>query len=189
MIVLFGVVAFAVVITLVAMPMLKSKRKKNVVQTDRLKAGFGPEYARAVDQQGRSGAEQDLVKREQRSELLHVRPLSPHEVAGYRASWTEAQAHFVDEPEATLTAADRLVTEVIAARGYPVAEFEEGASAVSVDHPRAVQDYRAAHEVVLRNQRNPATVDELRAALVQLRSVFSELLGDSSGSAVPVALA
>jgi hypothetical protein len=135
------------------------------------------------------GAEQDLGKREQQAELLHVRPLSAHEVDGYRASWTAAQAHFLDEPEATLTAADRLVAEVIAARGYPVAEFEEGANAVSVDHPRAVQDYRAAHEVVLRNLRNPASVDDLRAAHIQLRSVFTELVGDSGGVSVPAARA
>ncbi|MBA4180511.1 MAG: hypothetical protein C0506_07985 [Anaerolinea sp.] len=168
--------AVAAVLLLVLMLVMRSKRKGGEKQTARLREGFGPEYAKAVGEKGRSGAEDDLLKRQQSASLFQVRPLSAVEVTRYTESWTATQAQFVDDPGAALTAADHLVAEVIAARGYPAAEFEQGASALSVDHPRAVQDYRAAHEVALRNQRNPVPTDELRAAMVQYHAVFSELM-------------
>jgi hypothetical protein len=155
------------------------KRRRSTEQTTRLRQGFGPEYAKAVGEQGLSSAEGDLIGRQQRADLFEVRTLSATEVTRYTHRWTATQAQFVNDPGAALTAADHLVTEVIAARGYPAAEFEQGASALSVDHPRAVQDYRAAHEVVLRNQRNAVATDDLRAAMVQFNAVFTELMDSS----------
>jgi hypothetical protein len=72
-----------------------------------------------------------------------------------------------------------LVVEVVAAQGYPATDFEAGASALSVDHPRAVQEYRAAHKAAEGNQRNEASTDDLRAAMVQYHAVLTELIGDS----------
>ncbi len=159
------------------------KRRRSAKQTSELREGFGPEYATAVGEHGRSGAEEDLLKRKQRADLFQVRTLSAVEVAHYTESWAAMQAKFVDDPGATLTGAGRLLVEVLTARGYPAADFEQGASALSVDHPRAVQDYRAAHEVALRNQRNPVPTDDLRAAMVQYHAVFTELM--DSGPAAP----
>lgn len=168
--------AVAAALMLVLMLVMRSRRKGGEKQTKRLREGFGPEYEKAVGDKGRSSAEEDLLKRQQSAGLFQVRPLSAIEVTRYNESWTATQARFVDDPGAAITAADHLVAEVIAARGYPAAEFEQGASALSVDHPRAVQDYRTAHEVALRNQRNPVPTDELRAAMGQYHTVFSELL-------------
>ena len=170
------VAALAVAIVGVAMLVMKSKRRRSAVQTTGLREGFGPEYERTVEEQGRSAAEKDLLKRQERAGLLHVRPLSAMEVSSLTERWTATQAEFVDDPGAALTAADHLVGEVITARGYPAGEFEESASALSVDHPRAVQEYRAAHEVALRNQRNPVSTDDLRAAMMQYDAVFAELM-------------
>lgn len=167
-----AVAAVLVIATLVA----GSKKRRSARQTTQLREGFGPEYAKAVGDKGRRGAEEDLLKRKQQAGLFPVRALSAIEVTRYTESWAATQAQFVDDPGAALTAADHLVVEVITARGYPAAEFERGASALSVDHPRAVQDYRAAHEVMLRNQRNPAPTDDLRAAMVQYHAVVTELM-------------
>ncbi len=174
--------AVAAAVVLVATLVMRSKRQASAKQTTQLQQGFGPEYGRAVGEKGRSNAEEDLLRRQQRAELSPKRALSATEVTHYSASWTATQAQFVNNPGAALTAADHLIGEVIAARGYPAAEFEQGASALSVDHPRAVQDYRAAHEVVLRNQRNPATTDDLRAAMVQYQAVFTELMDSGGGT-------
>lgn len=155
------------------------EHRRSVDRTTNLKEGFGPEYAKAVEDQGRSDAEDDLMKRQERAEALQLRPLSEIEVIHYNETWMATQVQFVDEPGAALTAADHLVTEIIGARGYPIAEFEQGASAVSVDHPGAVQDYRAAHEVAIRNQGNPTPpvpTDVLRAAMKQYRTLFTELV-------------
>lgn len=171
-------VAAVAVIALVAIATLvtKSRQRKAAKQTTQLREGFGPEYAKAVGDKGRAGAEKDLLKRQEQAGLFPVRALSDVEVARYNESWTATQAQFVDDPGAALTAADRVLVEMIGARGYPTAQFEQGASALSVDHPRAVQDYRGAHEVMLRNQRNPGSTDDLRAAMVQYRAVFTELM-------------
>lgn len=185
MIVLIGGAALAVAVVIMALVM-RSKQRRAAKQTAQLREGFGPEYVKAVGEQGRSGAEQDLLKRQQRADLFQVRSLSAIEVARYNERWTATQAQFVDDPGAALTAADQLVVEVIAARGYPAAEFEQGASALSVDHPRAVQEYRTAHEVMLSNQRNPVPTDDLRAAMVQYHAVFAELMAGSGVAAEPV---
>jgi hypothetical protein len=62
------------------------------------------------------------------------------------------------------------------ARGYPVAEFEQRAADVSVDHPRVVENYRVAHDLAARDSRGQAATEELRQALVYYRALFVELL-------------
>ncbi len=176
------VAAAAAAVLLLLMLLMAARRRSGKKQTTLLREGFGPEYEKAVETQGRSGAEQDLLKRQERADLFQVRSLTAIETARYTENWTAIQAQFVDEPGNALAAADRLVAEVIVARGYPAAEFEQSTSALSVDHPRAVQDYRAAHEVVLRNQRNPVSTDDLRAAMVQCRAVFTEMAGGVAGA-------
>jgi hypothetical protein len=187
MIIAIGVAVVAALLVIAALVMVP-KRQRSAKQTTRLREGFGPEYSKAVADQGRSGAEEDLLKRQQRADLSPKRTLTAIEAARYTESWTATQAQFVDNPGAALTAADHLVAEVVAARGYPATEFEQGASALSVDHPRAVQEYRAAHEVMLRNQRNSLPTDDLRAAMSQYHAVFTELM-DSGVAAVAPALA
>lgn len=154
----------------------RSRRRKHAAQTARLRKDFGPEYAHTVTEQGRSIGEEDLKKRHERASELELRALSADEVARYNASWTATQSQFVADPGAALNAASQVVNEVVAARGYPAGDFERSASALSVDHPRAVQDYRAAHGVMLQNQRNPAATDDLRAAMTQFQAVFTELM-------------
>jgi hypothetical protein len=181
MLVTIGAVVVAVVVAITTLR-ARTAHRRSAKQTTRLREGFGPEYARAVEEQGRAGGEDALLKRQESAGLFQVRPLSAIEVTRYTENWTAKQAQFVDDPGAALTAAGHLLKEVIAARGYPAAEFEKGASALSVDHPRAVQDYRAAHGVMLRNQRNPVPTDELRAAMVQYHAVFSELMDRSTSA-------
>jgi len=90
--------------------------------------------------------------------------------------WSDQQARFVDEPKAAVVEADRLVEEVMKERGYPVGEFDQRAADISVDHPHVVQNYRAAHEITLREQRGQATTDDLRNAMIYYRDLFRELL-------------
>jgi hypothetical protein len=181
MIIAIGVAAVAAILVIAGL-FIAARQRRNARQTTQLREGFGPEYARAVEDQGRSGAEEDLLKRQERAGLFPVRTLSAIETTRYNESWRATQAQFVDDPGAALTAADHLVAEVVVARGYPAAEFEQGASSLSVDHPRAVQEYRAAHEVVLKNQRNAVPTDELRAAMAQYHAVFDELVDGANAA-------
>jgi hypothetical protein len=62
------------------------------------------------------------------------------------------------------------------ARGYPVGDFEQRAADVSVDHPRVVEHYRAAHAIALRDEQGQADTEALREAMVHYRALFDDLL-------------
>jgi type II secretory pathway pseudopilin PulG len=148
-------------------------------QRDRLQEHFGTEYEHQVEAAGGSKAKADaeLLKREKRVQKLDIRPLSPAERDGFADEWQKVQARFVDDPERSIALADALVAEVMKARGYPVQDFEQRASDISVEHPKLVENYRAAHEIAVRHSRGQAGTEDLRAALLGYRSLFDELLG------------
>ena len=46
--------------------------------------------------------------------------------------------------------ADDLVSSLMKTRGYPIADFDQRAADISVDHPKVVENYRSAHETTMR---------------------------------------
>ncbi|MGA7316480.1 MAG: hypothetical protein WBX22_21200 [Silvibacterium sp.] len=54
--------------------------------------------------------------------------------------------------------------------------FEQRAADISVDHPRLVESYRAAHGIAVRPGREEASTEDLRTAMIQYRSLFDELV-------------
>ena len=86
----------------------------------------------------------------------------------------------MDEPSRAVTEADGLVKDVMRSRGYPVGDFEQRAADISVDHPNVVTNYRAAHDIAIRNKSGKATTEELRQVMVHYRSLFEELLTQST---------
>jgi hypothetical protein len=154
-------------------------------RSTRLREHFGPEYERAVARADTPAeAEAELEAREVRRGQLDIRPLEPDERERFLLEWKEVQANFVDDPEGTARAADRLVNEVMLARGYPMDDFERRASDVSVDHPTVVEHYRAAHSVVRTSEEGKAQTEELRQAFVHYRALFDELLEIREESAI-----
>ena len=146
-------------------------------QSVRLKRQFGPEYDRAVAQLGgQSQAEAELRKREVRIAKLNIKPLTAEQAARFSQAWKRIQGLFVDNPRGAVAAADKLVQEVMAARGYPMGDFERRASDISVDHPTVVEEYRAAQSIAAKDARGEADTEALRTAFVHYRSLFSELL-------------
>jgi hypothetical protein len=146
-------------------------------QTSALQDRFGPEYDRALEtHHDQREAERELRQREERIEHLNIRPLEREERARFADHWQAVQSRFVDDPTGATDEADELVGEVMAARGYPVGDFEQRAADVSVNHPRVVEHYRAAHAIALRNARGDADTEQLRQALVHFRALFEELL-------------
>lgn len=146
-------------------------------RTAGLRGRFGAEYDRALSEQGdQHRAESSLEAREQRVQQLDIRPLSSADRDRFAESWRSVQAQFVDDPKGATEEADRLVAEVMQTRGYPIGDFEQRAADISVDHPQVVENYRAAHKVALRNERDEANTEDLRKAMVHYRSLFEELL-------------
>lgn len=60
--------------------------------------------------------------------------------------WTAVQTRFVAEPDRAISAADDLVTRLIAERGYPTG-YDDRVAQLSVDHARTLQQYRTAHDI------------------------------------------
>ena len=148
-------------------------------RTDRLKEQFGPEYERTVAEAGeQQAAEKELVARERKRDKLDIRPLTRDALKAYAERWREVQTAFVDSPSSALDDADRLLTEVMRERGYPVDDFDQRAADISVDHPTVVENYRAAHAIHVSHQNGDAGTEKQRQAFVHYRALFDKLLND-----------
>ena len=165
------VIALVIVIVAIAFFVLRNRSR-------RLQERFGPEYKRTVAETGgRWKAESALEHRAKRVAQLNIRHLTPVERTRFQDAWREVQGHFIDNPNETLVEADRLIGSVMSTEGYPVAEFEQRAADISVDHPVVVENYRGGHQIALRHARGQASTEDLRQAMIHYRSLFEDLLG------------
>jgi len=170
--VLIPVIVLVVAIIIVAAWFITRKRR-----SEHLRQQFGPEYDNAVKQHGDPRrAEAVLIQREKRVEKFSIRPLNPADRERYTGEWAAVQRRFVDDPSGAVTEAERLVTTVMAARGYPMGDFEQRAADISVHYPSVVQNYRSAREITLRHAKGESSTEDLRRAMVHFRSLFDELL-------------
>jgi hypothetical protein len=157
-------------------------------RSQRLRQRFGPEYAHAMNEfGGRTKAEAELRKREQRVARLNITPLAPADAARFTQAWNALQGRFIDNPKGVVAEADHLVRELMVKRGYPMSDFEERAADISVDHPGVVTTYRSAQAIAARDERGEADTEELRKAVVHYRTLFDELLEVKPTSAAPIA--
>ena len=165
------IAAAVIIVALLAWIWLQQRRR------GQLRSSFGPEYDRLVDQYGdRKRAEKELSERKTRVERLAIKPLSPADRDRYADAWRATQARFVDNPDSAIEEADKLIGEVMRARGYPVGDFESRAADLSVEHGKLVTNYRSAHAIAERNRERQASTEDLRQALVHYRSLFDDLL-------------
>ena len=173
--ILTAVIVIVAILAAVAVLFITRRRK-----TEHLKQQFGSEYDRLVHQHGDpQRAETVLAAREKRVSHFELRTLPPTERERYAQEWAFVQRKFVDDPKGAANEADRLVTDVMNARGYPMSEFNQRADDISVNYPNAVGNYRSAHDIVLRHGRGQSSTEDLRKAMVHFRSLFDELLGTS----------
>jgi hypothetical protein len=142
-----------------------------------LRSRFGPEYERVAEQSGSKWrADSELAARQQRRQKLNIRSLGEEQRKRYGDQWQQVQADFVDQPYEAVASADRLVTQVMRERGYPMENFEQHANDLSVDYPELVDNYRGAHAIA--TQEKSANTEELRKAMLHYRGLFQELLGE-----------
>jgi hypothetical protein len=143
-----------------------------------LREKFGPEYERAVTELGDPRkAEEELEARVEHVKSLDIQPLSDEQKDRYTREWRATQAEFVDQPVAAIQDADRLITEVMAAKGYPVEDFDQRAADISVDYPGLVEHYRGMRAIAARSENEEVNTEELRQAMVHSRALFEELVG------------
>jgi hypothetical protein len=169
-------VAVAIVVVVIGAALWFANEQRRRRQ---LKEQFGPEYERVVSEEGdERRAERILSERDARVKKLDIRPLPDSTRQAFVARWQEVQQQFVDDPSGAVTAADALIGEAMVARGYPVGDFEQRASDISVEHADVVTDYRTGHDIAAR--RSQASTEDLRRAMVHFRSLFSELVAPAT---------
>jgi hypothetical protein len=144
----------------------------------KIQSRFGPEYDHLVRERGSTAqAEKELEHRAKRVDAFQIRPLSQDESNQFAEKWRRAQERFVDEPRGAVTEASELLHEVMKARGYPTSgDFDEEVADLSVNHPRLVEHYRAAHGITVRDSREPVGTEDLREAMKHYRALFEDLL-------------
>ncbi|QIS11377.1 hypothetical protein [Nocardia arthritidis] len=153
-----------------------------LIQRQRLRRRFGAEYDRAVaDHADRRSAERELKDRERRHSQLELRELPAERKRHFADEWAGVQEQFIDNPDEAVHAADRLVTEVMAERGYPTTDYDQQVADLSVEHGGVLDNYRNAHAIALRH--DGASTEDMRTALVHYRALFAELLDGNSHDA------
>jgi hypothetical protein len=185
---IFAILLIALGIALVVWFVMQKQRSA------KLRGRFGPEYDRAlIDFGGRTRAEAELLKREQRVAALKIVSLTPADAARFSQAWSTLQGRFIDNPKGVVVEADHLVRELMEKRGYPMGDFERRAADISVAYPGVVANYRAAQLIATRDASGEADTEELRKAVVHYRTLFDELLdarplapATAAGHGVPV---
>ena len=171
--VLIGV---AVVIAVAAYLVYRQRR------TAALRDHFGDEYDRTVETVGgRSKAEAALQEREERVSRLDIRPLDERERVEFSREWRNVKAVFVDSPVEAVHHSDRLLAEIMKARGYPMADFDRRYEDLTVDHGEVARHYREGHDIVARHGRGQASTEDLRQAMIHFEALFDDLVNEVSG--------
>jgi hypothetical protein len=182
---IIAIVALVVIIAVVIAIVVYQRKKK----TEHLRSRFGSEYDRTVLERGSErNAQATLAAREERVNHLDIRDLAPAERERFLTDWQVVQARFVDHPRGSVIEADDLVAALMKARGYPVADFEQRAADISVNHPRVVDNYRAAHAIAQRPASTEVTTEDMRTAMLQYRALFDELLQVNTARETAVAV-
>jgi hypothetical protein len=165
------VVAALAIVAVVTVKALRDHRSKT------LRERFGPEYDRTLESgESKKDAEAELAARAERRDKLEIRPLPTAARDRYLGEWQSVQARFVDDPEGAVRDADMLIQSVMRDRGYPMDDFEQRAADVSVDHPQVVENYRQGHKLARASALGEGTTEDLRQAMQHYRSLFDELV-------------
>lgn len=118
-----------------------------------------------------------------------LRPLSPAQRTSFAAQWRNVKSRFVDEPQAAAVHADRLAVTLLLARGLPIEDGEQAQIDLSSSAGALLaRHFREARTLAKRDRARPATLEEMRQAMLHYQVLFDDLArqeggGESSGSA------
>jgi hypothetical protein len=94
------------------------------------------------------------------------------------------EARFVSDPRDSARAAERLVLRALEERGYPLDDDDDErlVALVSVDHPEIAERYRSGH-AMLENVTGDQSTENLRKAVIDLRSVLEDVVQEARNAA------
>lgn len=174
-------ILLGVAILIVALVVLAAWLTMRRRRTDHLRDRFGDEYDRTLDDSGgRSRAEAALEEREKRVAKLEIRPLTDEERGQYAREWVEVKSVFVDSPPEALLHADRMLANMMKAKGFPMADFDHLYEDLTVEHGDVARHYRAGHQIAERNAAGSATTEEMRQAMKHYEALYDHLVSDGT---------
>jgi hypothetical protein len=179
--VVYGIAIASVVVVLGSLLWLLQNRMSHEM-SDEYVAAYA-QTLRLLDRQ--TEAESHAITEPDADRRPMIRPLPTAERNRFTDAWQSLQSLFADHPDDAVKEADRLITDVMQTRGYPIGESAYVAADSSVEQSEIVRHYREAHGVALRAADGQATIEEERHALVEYRELFAELLGDGPANASP----
>ncbi|MGN9845158.1 hypothetical protein ACTMTI_44250 [Nonomuraea sp. H19] len=103
----------------------------------------------------------------------------PSNSRSYAERWATLQEQFADAPGFAVREADRLISAVMAERGYPTDDFEQRQAELPAVYGRMLRRYHQAHEISWRIAQDDASTEDLRQAMVHYHVLFQELLDNS----------
>jgi len=109
-------------------------------------------------------------------------PLEEGDEEFYLDSWNHIQGSFVDAPPVALDNAEKLVTRLLTARGYPVEDQAALIAQLSRRHGAETPGFEKAR--ALAASPDPTPTEDVRLALIDLRVLTDALLHDA-GVTVP----
>jgi len=173
------VVTVVVVLLVVLLVVVLARRRAQRARSEHLQERFGGEYDRAVAGD-RSGGEARLAAAERERDRLTITPLSAESRRRRTVQWQAVQADFVEVPVEAVDAADELVREVMAERGYPRQDGEEAIALLAADHADTVEHYRSAQAHRERFRGGEGSTEDLRRAFMAYRRLFDTLVEDGA---------
>ena len=119
----------------------------------------------------------ELRARESEHEMLTLRDLDDADLDLVRRSMAAAQFRFVEDPADALLRVERVMTEVLRAKGYPVAEDRRQAARLfSIEHPDRAGSVRDVFD-----DGGSDDVADLRTQFLEARKTIADITGTTYG--------
>ena len=119
----------------------------------------------------------ELLDERIRMATFHLRPLTQEDQNNFRSAWRRARVQFVDNPTRALSEADRLVSQIMYARGVPSWTLEhDQATPLAWRHPELETQYRTAKKIALESGKGRVSEADLREALAAYNAICERLL-------------
>ena len=110
-----------------------------------------------------------------------LEPLGEGDRHRLNGEWRATEVKFIDSPNEAVRSADALIEETLRLCGFPSTDFDQRLADISVDHPFAVEHYRAARQIWRDGDRAPEVDAEgLRQAMRHYHLVFAGLVNAST---------
>lgn len=137
------------------------------------------EYSRKAGEEARAyDGETLLQQRERRIAAFHIIPLAAPQRLAFIDEWLSIQARFVEDPSGAVVRADVLLSDVMLARSYPVADYEQRYEDISGHDADVIAQYHTAHAIAQHHARGDTQIDDLRMAMVHYRTLFDDLVNE-----------